>query len=75
MITLTADCNCGPNVTPEYRFTLETADGSVTTLRDYGEDPVLSIRADTIPADSALRVYARPKDDPGQAPMRYTLYP
>ena len=75
VITLTADCNCGPNVTPEYRFTLETADGSVTTLRDYGEDPVLSIQADTIPADSALRVYARPKDDPGQAPVRYTLYP
>lgn len=71
-LTLMADCNRGPNVTPEYRFMLETADGNATPLQEYSEERLLSLALDDVPEDSRIVVYARPRDDPQKEPVRYS---
>jgi hypothetical protein len=36
---VTANASCGDGVTPEYRFSVEAPDGSVSTLRDWAAAP------------------------------------
>ena len=74
-LTLTADCNRGPNVTPEYRFALKHADGSANLLRDYSKEPLLSLELSDIPEDSSIVVYARPRDDLQKDPVCYAYDP
>ena len=74
-LSLTADCNRGPNVTPEYRFALAACDGSETLLQDYSAEGLLSLALDDMPEDSRIVVYARPRDDPQKEPVRYSYIP
>ncbi|MBP3428615.1 MAG: hypothetical protein J6K32_11840 [Clostridia bacterium] len=55
---LTADCNRGATVIPEYRYALLLADGSEETLRDYSGDPVFTVPQAALDRGS-VRVYAR----------------
>ena len=73
-LTLSAACNCGPNVTPEYCFLYEAPDGTQTVLRDYNEDSAFCIRRDALAHEGKLLVWARPKDDPHQEPVFYERY-
>ena len=70
-MVLTAGCNTGPGVTPEYRFTLVTADGAETELRGYSEERVCSVSREALSCGGTIVVYARPKNDPGQEPVFY----
>lgn len=74
-LTLAADCNRGPNVTPEYRFALAACDGSETLLQDYSEEGLLSLALGDMPEDSRIVVYARPNDDPQKEPVRCSYRP
>ena len=58
--TFTADCNRGPDVTAEYRYTLLGEDGAEELLRDYDEDRTFTF---DVPQGRSLRVYARVKGD------------
>ena len=71
LLVLTAGCNTGPGVTPEYRFTLVTADGAETELRGYSEESVCSVSREALSCGGTIVVYARPKNDPGQEPVFY----
>ena len=57
-VTLTADCNRGLNVVPEYRYVLRHDDGSETELRPYDADPVFACSASVL-AGGTVRIYGR----------------
>lgn len=68
----TANCNRGPNVTPEYQFVVRHADETETVLRDYSTDNVFTTPAGQISGET-LVVYVRPQQSPEQRPVYYTL--
>lgn len=59
-----AACNRGPNVTPEYAFILESADGKRTTLRDYSTDPHFTLPHNKKPSGGRMIVHAKPQGSP-----------
>ena len=71
VLTVTAESNHGPRVTPEYRFTHLNRNGEETELRGYAEGCTLSVPGELKENGGCIVVYARPKDDPGQQPVCY----
>lgn len=67
-----ADSNRGPNVTPEYRFTLVEEDGGETILKDYSTDTFYTCEPGALDGRT-LRLYARPQGRPDAVPQWYEL--
>ena len=65
-----AGCNTGSMVTPQYRFLLQSAEGSIVLSDWSGTDKVKL----SLPEDAVLRVEARLSEHPEQAPV-YFEYP
>jgi len=70
--TYTAFSNRGTDVVPEYSFSVQNEDGSLTMVRDFSTDPVF-----TCPAGSYRNRYfyvtARAQGDPAAKTMSYKL--
>ncbi len=70
--TYTAACNRGNGVPAQYCFMLKNADGSMTPVRDYSEDPVLTVPAGTY-RDKALCAFVRNPEKPESTPVFFEL--
>ena len=71
---LTADCNRGLTVEPQYRFCALQDDGSETLLRDYSDDPVFLYPKEAL-SSGTLRVYARCADGSSEVFTDGTVLP
>jgi len=67
-----ADCNRGPNVQPEYRFTLFAPDGQEYPLQDYSSQPFFVCEPHVFDG-MTLRVYARVAGEENAAEYWYDL--
>ena len=70
--TYTAACNRGNGVPAEYCFMIKNEDGTLTPVRDYSEDPVLTVPAGTY-RDKALCTFARNPAKPESTPVFFEL--
>lgn len=70
--TYTAACNRGNGVPAQYCFMLKNDDGSMTLVRDYSEDPVLTVPAGTY-RDKALCTFVRNPAKPESSPVFFEL--
>ena len=73
VLTVWAECNCGPNVEPEYRFVVEETDGTQTVVSDYGQTDVVELdEAQFEKGIQCVKVWARARGNTEREPMVYT---